>query len=89
MYFSCLTPGIRSIPIHVVVETVALCNSPLVDGVGGGGGGGGGSVVGDGRPRIETDSYALIPAHARFDDLLQIVLLKTGFMEDMSCARGG
>ena len=67
----------------MVIESITLCDPPH-EGAGILSGGSGG----DGRPRIETDSYALIPAHARFVDLLQIVLLKTGHVEEMSCARG-
>ena len=54
------------------METVPLC------GVG----------VEDLRGRIDMDSYALIPAHTRFTDLLQAALVKLGYSEELTQARG-
>lgn len=63
----------KNIPLHVVVETVPLC----------------GMGVEELRGRIEMDSYALIPAHTRFTDLLQAALVKLGYSEELTQARGG
>ncbi|XP_063591347.1 homeobox protein dve-1-like [Penaeus indicus] len=40
------------------------------------------------RGRVEMDSYALIPGHTRFTDLLQAALVKLGYSEELTQARG-
>ena len=62
----------KSIPLHVVIEGVG------VEDVGVGGRGG----------RVELDTYAFIPGHSRFSDVLQTALTKLGYAEDIQHARG-
>ncbi|XP_042217653.1 homeobox protein dve-1-like isoform X2 [Homarus americanus] len=64
----------KNIPLHVVIETIPLC------GVGMG--------IEELRGRVEMDSYALIPGHTRFTDLLQSALVKLGYSEELTHARG-
>ena len=59
--------------LHVVVERVPICQSDL---------------TGDVRSRIEWDRVTLVPPHIRFSDLVQVILAKSGYLDDLPFARG-
>ena len=57
------------------METVPICQNPPIADL-------------DLRGRVEVDSYALVPSHTRFTDLLPVALGKIGYLEDLPYARG-